>query len=1173
MSERDSKSLLKLIKKSQLLDETQMEEVGELANSFPMGTDFMKCLTRKKYLTRWQAGQLMKGLTSFIMGKYRLIDLLGAGGMGRVFRAEHIAMNRPVALKIISKELVSDPVAQKRFLDEARAIAALNHPNIVHAYNIDKEGSRYYIVMEFVKGKDLEKVVREDGIPDQERSVKYVLQVASALDHAHERGMVHCDIKPANLLLNADGQIKVLDMGLARLYGKSVKEQVAEDNAADDSPLLGTIDYMAPEVTNDPAAVSPRSDIYSLGCVFYFLLTGCVPFPGESIPERILKHQTEDATPPAAQNPRVDRRLSDICMKMMAREPEDRYASSAEVVEALTEWLSDQGTGGSSLDFMIPPAGVPAPPAVRKEPPASKKTDAPKKSDSAEDAFQFPDFLSEPSAGPKDSNSTGLHLPGLPGFMEKTHFASVDTSQKRNSASAQEEVDSQNTTKSFHDDSGMLAGLDIKKNRRPSDSTAVLETPAAQPAPLPASLKDSLGNDLSFLPISEGENSLKKGYSAPAKEDFGKKKAKTSKRPADASAEGEPAQKDGGKKQAAKKSLFGGMMGGKKTGKPAAAEEPAAKEATAPAKAPAAKKGAAATAAAGAKAAKTEAGAKNAPAGKGKKGKKGFPVLYTVIGSGVMLLILAGVLALTMRGSGPQNNATSPENEIANGVENGENAEAETLDDNPFAVRPKSPTTEKKNEKKPKKAEGEKKNAKTDVTVADATTEKKTPETTPATSAAVEKTEEKIPTPTTMEKVPGDTPDASVTADSAEKVEEKVEVKTETPGTEEKVEEKKEPTTDEVKPEEKKEPAAEPAATTEPTAPAESTGAAADAEPFKEMKNTLAVKLAMAKESPEISLGTVLANDAPIQVALLGGDKAFPDNKGKKVAVFTLEKHAGADVKKAAWNVIYEPQKIGAKEVDPPQTVAEIQRDGNSLKFVWKPNETVKDKELRHLRNTAVKLTCNDKSHSVGFREPVLLPMAELNFTKKVNLKFTDKELDAMPAASALFFEVQQIKDLDPEKTPFLEKLPKAVSFAEITKKSPLGVQISYTDAANNTTHMADIQVEAMINNNGGLAGSIALVPKNPGFTNILKPPFANALANNSMGVEQYKKWQQIRDNNDEKDETKKRAARDQIWLYETAEKLAAPCTITYCIYMELGGERFDLICADQPLPEPKKKK
>ena len=262
--------------------------------------------------------------------------------MGRVFLAEHTIMHRKVALKVISKEFSNNPDALKQFQAEARAIATLNHINIVQAYNFESEGDRFYIVMEYVDGQSLEKRVHKEGPLPINDVISYLRQSAKALRHAHQRNMVHCDIKPDNLLLNQDGQIKILDMGIAKLNDPKKKSQAQEtaptsDSQAkkDESHILGTVDYLAPEMASGEAEADPRVDIYSLGCTMFFLLTGQVPYPETTLIERILAHQEKPPRDPRELRPDTPKELAYIILKMEEKKPEDRYQSMDEVLAAL----------------------------------------------------------------------------------------------------------------------------------------------------------------------------------------------------------------------------------------------------------------------------------------------------------------------------------------------------------------------------------------------------------------------------------------------------------------------------------------------------------------------------------------------------------------------------------------------------------------------------------------------------------------------------------------------------------------------------------------------------------------------------------------------------------------------------------------------------------------------
>lgn len=336
--------LVQLVEKSKLLDEEKLTQARQAAGKADDAKALAKALIRKGWLTRWQAGQLLAGRATFKLGNYRLIDLLGSGGMGRVFLAEHTTMGRRVALKILPKRLGKDPALLKQFLTEARAIAALDHPNIVHPYSVDSEGDRYYLVMEYVEGRDLQRIVEADGPLPFDRAARYIRQAADGLAHAHGRDMIHCDVKPGNLLVGPQDTVKILDMGMARLIGRG------EDSSHEkDDRLLGTVDYLAPEQAVESPDLDHRADVYSLGCTFYFLLTGRPPFPEGTLHERILKHQTESPRKIAELRTDAPDRLAEICEKMMAKDPNDRFQSAGDVSEALAKWQLEEGPEATAV--------------------------------------------------------------------------------------------------------------------------------------------------------------------------------------------------------------------------------------------------------------------------------------------------------------------------------------------------------------------------------------------------------------------------------------------------------------------------------------------------------------------------------------------------------------------------------------------------------------------------------------------------------------------------------------------------------------------------------------------------------------------------------------------------------------------------------------------------------
>jgi len=327
--------LLAALENSNLLGPEQLARAKSVAAQNNDSQAIARILLREGLLTHWQAVQLLTGRKLFFVGKYKLMNLLGRGGMGSVFLGQHVTMNRRVALKIISRELCRNPAARERFLSEARAVASLDHPNIVQAYSVDNEGDQYYLVMEYVDGRDLQQIVDDDGPLDYSTAADAIRQAAEGLAHAHQRNMIHCDIKPSNLLVNNQGTVKILDMGLARLMSDSGQPGVS------DAQTKGTVDYMAPE-QGLGVRFDHRADIYALGCTFYFLLTGHPPFPEGTIPQRIIKHQTQQPQSILEQRPDTPRDLVKICRKMMAKEPDDRYASADEVARALAQWKPSQ---------------------------------------------------------------------------------------------------------------------------------------------------------------------------------------------------------------------------------------------------------------------------------------------------------------------------------------------------------------------------------------------------------------------------------------------------------------------------------------------------------------------------------------------------------------------------------------------------------------------------------------------------------------------------------------------------------------------------------------------------------------------------------------------------------------------------------------------------------------
>jgi hypothetical protein len=269
--------------------------------------------------------------------RYRVLDLLGTGGMGAVYKAEHRLMERTVALKIIHQHLVERADAVERFRQEVKAAARLSHPNIVSAFDAEQAGDLHFLVMEYVEGTSLDRMVRTRGPLSVPLACHIARQVALGLQHAHERHMVHRDIKPANILLTPAGQVKVLDFGLARFLRENEGGSLTAPGT-----VLGTPDYLAPEQAFDARKADIRADIYSLGCTLYFLLAGRPPFPEGSALQKLMAHQQRRPSPLDELRQDVPSELAQILERLMAKDPSERYQTPAEVVGALAPFAGGQ---------------------------------------------------------------------------------------------------------------------------------------------------------------------------------------------------------------------------------------------------------------------------------------------------------------------------------------------------------------------------------------------------------------------------------------------------------------------------------------------------------------------------------------------------------------------------------------------------------------------------------------------------------------------------------------------------------------------------------------------------------------------------------------------------------------------------------------------------------------
>jgi CheY-like chemotaxis protein len=286
-------------------------------------------------LTAYQADAVLaRRFADLRIDGYEILDRLGAGGMGTVYKARHRRMKRVVAVKVLSREVATAGTFANRFQREVETIARLTHPNIVMAFDAGESESGPYLVMEFVNGRDLASEVSARGPLPVAEAVDWILQAARGLDYAHNHGIIHRDIKPGNLLRDADGVVKVADLGLARISdsGGGAKTSLTQAGS-----IFGTVDYMSPEQAVDSGAVDHRADIYSLGCTLFFLLTGQPLYAGGSLMALMLKHRDAAIPSLCGARPDVPPELNAIFVQMVAKRPEDRQATMGNVVRQLEQ--------------------------------------------------------------------------------------------------------------------------------------------------------------------------------------------------------------------------------------------------------------------------------------------------------------------------------------------------------------------------------------------------------------------------------------------------------------------------------------------------------------------------------------------------------------------------------------------------------------------------------------------------------------------------------------------------------------------------------------------------------------------------------------------------------------------------------------------------------------------
>jgi serine/threonine protein kinase len=283
-------------------------------------------------LTSYQADQLKAGRRKLSLGPYMVTDWIAQGGMGQVFKAVHEMMGREVAIKVLPLSK-STPEAIVKFNREIRTQAQLDHPNLVRAYDAGHDGNVHYLVTEYVPGTDLRRLVRNEGKLTMQQAAQIISQAAMGLEHAHERGLIHRDVKPGNILVTPKGMAKVSDLGLSGWLDEGRNDPRA-------GKVVGTPDYLSPEQIRTPARITPASDIYSLGCTLYYAITGKVPFPGGTAAEKARRHCEDTPWHPRRFNTDVSEEFVEVIADMMEKDPADRVPSAAEVVARLEPWAN-----------------------------------------------------------------------------------------------------------------------------------------------------------------------------------------------------------------------------------------------------------------------------------------------------------------------------------------------------------------------------------------------------------------------------------------------------------------------------------------------------------------------------------------------------------------------------------------------------------------------------------------------------------------------------------------------------------------------------------------------------------------------------------------------------------------------------------------------------------------
>ncbi len=346
MSNIGVKRFVELLQKSRLLPDVLLRnaltQLKDENDGQPLAdTSFVtQRLIEMELITKWQSDKLLsQKYKGFFLGKYKILEHIGTGGMSSVYLVEHMQMRQRRAIKVLPRKRVADKTYLERFYIEARASASLDHPNIVHAFDVDhdEDSQTHYLIMEYVDGRDVGKIVEQDGQVPIRDAARYIAQAAEALQFAHDEGVIHRDVKPGNLLVDKNNVVKILDMGLA-LFKEDEYSLTLEFN----EKILGTADYLAPEQAINSHTVDHRADVYGLGCTFFFMLAGEPPFNIGSLAQRIAMHQSKHPQPISKYRDDCPPELQQVLEKMMKKDPEHRFQTCGDVNRILMAWLAGQ---------------------------------------------------------------------------------------------------------------------------------------------------------------------------------------------------------------------------------------------------------------------------------------------------------------------------------------------------------------------------------------------------------------------------------------------------------------------------------------------------------------------------------------------------------------------------------------------------------------------------------------------------------------------------------------------------------------------------------------------------------------------------------------------------------------------------------------------------------------